>query len=252
MSVYFVYRSHYEGPLGQARPGARRRVRPRLVPVAWERAKQAEDVSEWLEDELGTSRLRLRLDLRGRTGRVPAAAQDRPEAQVLPGGAPLRRGRDPVRASCRPGPHRRRRDRTGLLLLRRPLPRDNPGRAAYLLHEDWRLPTTSGEVPYKPSIATKEVLPAGRGLGRPTWPSSPSTTRGGLTDLDVGRAVPDRGRAGATVGRIPARTPGRMRTGRLELKLLRSQLRLRARRTPASRAAFGRVARLPGPAHRRG
>jgi hypothetical protein len=43
--------------------------------------------------------------------------------------------------------------------------RDNPGKAAHLLHEDGKLPTTSGEAPLRPGIETKEISPPGAGMG---------------------------------------------------------------------------------------
>ena len=55
MSVYFVSRSHYEGPSGK---------HVRVLDAAtvlgwfqdvWERAKGAEDASEWVKGELGCS-----------------------------------------------------------------------------------------------------------------------------------------------------------------------------------------------------
>ena len=41
----------------------------------------------------------------------------------------------------------------------------HPGRAAYLLHEDWKLPTASAEGPWKTSIPTQPLTPARRQPG---------------------------------------------------------------------------------------
>jgi hypothetical protein len=68
MSVYFVYRSHYEGPSGKH---VRRLDADSVLgwfQAVWERAKGAEDTSEWVKTELGCNVIRVRLDLRGGSG----------------------------------------------------------------------------------------------------------------------------------------------------------------------------------------
>src|SRR5262249_34346757 len=55
ISVYFVYRSHYEGPSGKHDRRLEGDSILRWFRAAWERAKQAEDASEWVGAELGCS-----------------------------------------------------------------------------------------------------------------------------------------------------------------------------------------------------
>ena len=53
MSVYFVYRSHYEGSSGKH---VRRLDGDSVLgwfQGVWERAKQADDASEWVKSEIG-------------------------------------------------------------------------------------------------------------------------------------------------------------------------------------------------------
>ena len=42
---------------------------------------------------------------------------------------------------------------------------EHPGRTAYLLHEGWRLPTSSGKNSEKPSVTARAIQPPGSGSG---------------------------------------------------------------------------------------
>ena len=102
----------------------------------------------------------LRLDFRGRTGRIPAAALNRPAAQRLLGEALIRRG------EIRYEPHALQvltdddEIELAYYIFDDHYLGEHPGRAAYLLHRDWKLPTTTGDKPGKLSVATKQVQPS--------------------------------------------------------------------------------------------
>jgi hypothetical protein len=120
---------------------------------------------------------------------------------------------------------------------------ENPGRAAYILHEDWKLPTTSGSEPHTSGIPTKEVRPAMNGTGTTYLTFLEFSDSLNLTDLDVdgpcrieGVRLPEL--SDYLKGALPDES------WPLELKLIRSQL------SPSSdgpdlTGAFERVARFP-------
>ncbi len=165
MSVYFVYRSEYEGPSGKHV----RRLDGNSVlgwfQGIWERAKQAEDASEWVRSEIGA-------DVYGFAS-IFEAARD----ESLP---PPKSDRE--LQACLTG-HLYVEDE----ILYRPhalevLTNDDeidlayyifddhflakhPGRATYLLHDDWRLPVTAGERLYAPEIEANTINPSSDGPG---------------------------------------------------------------------------------------
>jgi hypothetical protein len=185
MSVHFVYRSHYEGPSGKH---VRRLDADSVLgwfQSAWERAKVAEDISEWLADELGTSVYGFSSIFEAaRDESLPPPTTDRKlksyleehlyvEGEILhePHALQVLTDDDEIELAY--------------FFFDDDYLKGNPGRAAYLLHEDWRLPTTSGEATLQPSIMTKEIWPAGNGPGATYLAFLTFSDSLNLTDLDV-------------------------------------------------------------------
>ncbi|MEJ7636806.1 MAG: hypothetical protein WKF75_02155 [Singulisphaera sp.] len=244
MSVYFVYRSHYEGPSGKHV----RRLDAGSV-LGWfqaarERAKGADDASEWVKAEIGCARLWLRLDLRGRTGRVPAAAHsDRQLRSYLE--EHLRRRRDAVQASCVAGAHRDDEIELAYYVFDDHYVRQHPGMADYLLHEDWKLPTSSGGNPCKPAVAARPVSPRGVGAGETYLAFLAFYDSGSLSDLhEFGGPCRIKGvRVPQLAEYLGATVPDE--AWPFEMKLLRSQIHPDDSREVRLGAALERVARLP-------
>ena len=245
MGVYFVYRSHYEGPSGK---------HVRVLDAdsvlgwfqgVWERAKGAEDVAAWVEAELGTSVYGLASIFEAaRDESLPPPKTDRKlksyleehlyvEGEMLhePHSIQLLTDDDEIELAY--------------FFFDDHYLRDNPGKAVYLLHEDWRLPSTNGEVSFRPSIDTKEVKPVGIGEGVTYLAFLAFYDSGGLTDLDAwggpcrieGVRVPQLCRHLENVA--PAED------WPMELVLLRSQLLTDEPGGQQLASALGRVAHLP-------
>jgi hypothetical protein len=123
--------------------------------------------------------------------------------------------------------------------------RDNPEKAAYLLHEDWRLPTTSVIDPYQPNIKAKEIRPPGAGPGATYLAFLVFYDSGGLTDLeDFGGPCRVEGvRLPQLAQFLEATAPGE--SWPFELALLRSQMSAEDPAGIRLGAALRRVARLP-------
>jgi len=100
---------------------------------------------------------------------------------------------------------------------------EHPGRAAYLLHEDWRLPLTPGQRPYGPGIETKVIESSGCGTGTTYLAFLAFYDSLNLTDLDVeGPWRIDGVRVPQLTDYLRSATPGE--EWPFELKLIRSQL----------------------------
>lgn len=200
MSVYFVYRSHYEGPSGkhvQRLPGDS--VLGWFQDV-WDRAKQAPDVSQWAWAELGC-------DVYGFASLFEAAqeADLRPpttdreleaylaehlyiegEMIYMPHALQVLTDDDEIELAY----YFFDDDYLGA----------HPGRATYLLHEDWRLPAGSREVPFTPGLPTKAIVPPGSASGATSLAFLDFFDSHNLSDLDTegpcrieGVRVPDLG-----------------------------------------------------------
>ncbi len=122
---------------------------------------------------------------------------------------------------------------------------DHPGKADYLLHEDWRLPTISGDNPFKSGVAATALQPRGAGAGETYLAFLAFYDSGGLTNLEEsggpcrikGVRIPE------LVEYLEPTLPDE--TWPFELKLLRSQIRHDDSAEVRLGEALERVARLP-------
>ena len=165
MSVYFVYRSHYEGPSGKHVRVLDGESVLGWFQVVWERAKEAEDVAEWVKAELGMQGLRLASIFEAaRDESLPPPKTDRKLKSYL-------EEHLYVEGEILFEPH-----------AMQVLTDDDEIELAYFFFDDHYLkairagpPTCSTgtgsyrpraeTVSYEPSITTKEVLPAGEAAG---------------------------------------------------------------------------------------
>jgi hypothetical protein len=244
MSAYFVYRSHYDGPSGKHVRVLDAETVLGWFQAAWERAKAAEDAAEWVEAEVGTVVYGF--------ASIFEAAQD----ESLPpptSDSALRSYLEEhlyAEGEIRYRPHALQvltdddEIELAYYVLDDEYLKAHPGRAAYLLHEGWKLPTTSGDVPFEPRIEAKEVKPSGAGTGATYLAFLAFYDSGGLSDLDVegpcrigGVRVPQLAKY------LEAARPDE--TWPFELALLRSQVRPEDPTDVRLGAALERVARLP-------
>ena len=243
MSVYFVYRSHYEGPSGKHVRVLDGDSVLGWFQSAWERAKAADDIGEWLKAELGCDVYGLASIFEtARDESLPPPKTDRKlksyleehlyvEGEILfdPHAIQVFTDDDEIELAY--------------FLFDDHYLRDNPGRAAYLLHEGRELPTTSGNNSYQPSISSKEIRPTGHGSGATYLAFLAFSDSLNLTDLDVaGPCRIDGVRLPRLGDYLVGSSPNE--TWPLELKLLRSQL-LPPDDGLALSATFKRVARFP-------
>ena len=177
MSVYFVYRSHYEGPSGKHVRVLDGDSVLGWFQSAWERAKAADDIGEWLKAELGCDVYGLASIFEAaRDESLPPPKTDRKlksyleehlyvEGEILfdPHAIQVFTDDDEIELAY--------------FLFDDHYLRDNPGRAAYLLHEGRELPRRAGIIPTSRASVRRKSDPLGMGLGLPTWPSSPSRIR---------------------------------------------------------------------------
>ena len=239
-------------PLGQARPQARRRFGPRMVPGGLG-AGQA-----------GRGRLRV-----GRSPRSAPASTASPRSSRPHGTNPCPRPRatgsssrtwrststSKARSStsrtpsrCSPTTTRSNWPTTSSTTI---TSSEHPGKAAYLLHEDWRLPTTSGDGPYDPACRSEVGRPPVPGDGD-DLPGLPRLLRlGGLTDLDEfgGPCRIDGVRIPELADYLEATPPGRGLAVRVEAAPLPDRRRTTRRGSARGGAGAGRPP--PGPSHRR-
>ncbi len=241
MSVYFVYRSHYEGPSGKH---VRKLDGDSVLgwfQAVWERAKQADDLFAWVRDELGCYPYGFSTIFEAaRDKSLPPPRSDQELEAYLtehlyvegeqifePHAIQVLTDDDELELTY--------------VFFDDHFLEEYPGRAAYLLHEDWRLPITSGARPYVPSIEAKEVDPPGPGAGT-TYLAFLAFYDSMNLDLDGpwridGVRVPELAdylRDAEPDGDWP-----------FELRLLRSQLPPDDSAGPSLRIAMERVARLP-------
>lgn len=245
MSVYFVYRSHYEGPSGKH---VRRLDGDTVLgwfQGVWERAKQADDASDWVKSEIGTSVYGFASIFEAaRDESLPPPTIDRKLKSYLDEHLY-------VEGEIKYKPHALQvltdddEIELAYYIFDDHFLAEHPGRAAYLLHEDWRLPVTSGDSPSQPGIAAKLVEPGGAGTGETYLAFLAFYDSGGLTDLDeFGGPCRIKGvRIPQLVEYLEATLPDE--TWPFELKLLRSQIRPEDPNEVGLEAALGRVARLP-------
>ncbi len=245
MSVYFIYRSEYAGPSGKH---VRRLEADSVLgwfQGAWERAKQADDVSEWVKTEIGA-------DVYGFASIFEAARE-----QSLPPPTSDRQLRTCleenlyVEGDLKYKPHALQvltdDDELELAyyLFDDHYLEEHPGKAAYLLHEGWRLPTTSRENPAKPSITVKTVLPRGSSSGVTYLVFLAAYDSSGLSELDeVGGPCRIQG------VRLPQLSDYLQATAGgedwpIELTIFRSQIRAQDPSEFQLKSALERVARLP-------
>ena len=245
MSVYFVYRSYYEGPSGTHL----RRLSDDSVlgwfQQVWARAKEVDDAAEWVKSEIGTSVYGFASIFEGaREHDLPPPTNDRKLKSYL-------EEHLYVEGEIRYKPHALQEltDDDEIELAYYVFDDEyvsrHPGRADYLLHEDWRLPTTSGDSPCKPGIAAKLVEPCRAGTGETYLAFLAFYDSGGLTDLDeFGGPCRIKGvRVPELVEYLEAIPPDE--TWPLELKLFRSQIDPDGSMEVRLEAALRRVARLP-------
>jgi hypothetical protein len=245
MSVSFVYRSHYEGPSGKHVCKLDADSVLGWFRAVWERAKAAEDVSEWLRAELGCDVYGLySIFEAARDGPLPPPTSDRTlksylaehlyvegEVKYRPHALQVLTDDDEIELAY--------------YVFDDHYLEAHPGRAAYLLHEGWRLPPTSGDGGYKPGIRTSEVRPSGAGPGTTYLAFLAFYDSGGLTDLDeFGGPCRIKGvRVPQLTEFLEATAPDE--TWPFELTVLRSQIQPDDPTEGRLEAALRRVARLP-------
>lgn len=184
MSVYFVYRSHYEGPSGKH---VRRLDGDSVLgwfQDGWERAKQADDASEWVKSEIGTSVYGFASIFEAaREESLPPPTSDRKLKSYL-------EDHLSVEGEFKYKPHALQvltdddEIELAYYVFDDHFLAEHPGRAAYLLHEGWGLPSTGGDDPYKPRVAARPVQPPGAWEGETYLAFLASYDSSGLTDLD--------------------------------------------------------------------
>ncbi len=244
MSVYFVYRSHYEGPSGkhvQKLPGDS--VLDWFKSV-WNDAKNAPDAAAWVKSTLGGDVYGLAsiFEAAREESLKPPRTDEELEESLF--------GHLHVEGNLLYQPHAVQvltdddEIELAYYFFDDHYLQEHTGQAAYLLHDDWRLPTSSAREFHIPDIDTKEIHPPGTGSGATFLAFLAAYDSSSLSDIDI---------------QAPCRIDG-VRLPQLgdylrnampdekwpfELKLLRSQLPSGATGEPGLRAAIERVARLP-------
>lgn len=244
MSVYFVYRSHYEGPSGKHVRHLEGDSVLGWFQGVWERAKQADDASEWVKSEIGTSVYDFASIFEAaRENDLPPPASDRKlksylddhlhvegEALYRPHALQVLTDDDEIELAC--------------YVFDDHFLKEHPDRAAYLLHEHWQLPVTHGEAPYFPAIETKVVDPSGAGPGTTYVAFLTFYDSLNLTDLDVeGPWRIDGVRLPGLMDFLREAMPGE--EWPFELKLLRSQLPQDAHAGSGLQTSLEGVVRFP-------
>ncbi len=244
MSVYFVYRSHYEGPSGKHVRVLDGDSVLGWFQSAWERAKAAGDVAEWLKAELGCEVYGFASIFEAaRDETLPPPETDRKLKSYL-------EEHLYVEGEVHFDPHAIQvltdddEIELAYFLFDDRYLRENPGRAAYLLHEEWSLPTTSSEVPSRPEIEVKQLGPPGAGMGTTYLAFLACYDSLNLTDLYV------EGPCRIEGVRLPQFCDLLMKAKPderwpFELRLLRSQLAPSDPSGDRLRSALGRATRFP-------
>ena len=166
MSVYFVYRSHYEGPSGKHVRRLEADSVLGMVSGGLGTGQTGTGRLQWVKSEIGA-------DIYGfdsifeaaRAASLPAPEADQEleayltehlyvEGEILyaPHALQVFTNDDEIELAY--------------YIFDDHFLKEHPGKAAYLLHEDWRLPVTDGgQRSYVPGIESKEVDPSGSGTG---------------------------------------------------------------------------------------
>jgi hypothetical protein len=245
MSVYFVYRSHYEGPSGKHVRVLDADSVLGWFRAAWERAKGAEDAAEWVKAEIGTDVYGFSSIFEAaREHSLPAPTSDRDLKSYL-------EEHLYVEGEIRYRPHALQvltdddEIELAYYVFDDHFLIEHPGWAAYLLHEGCKLPPTSGDNPHRPGIPVRPVQPRGAGAGETYLAFLAAYDSGSLSDLDeFGGPCRIKGvRVPQLTEYLYATAPDE--TWPFELKLLRSQIDPDDPAEVRLEAALGRVARLP-------
>ncbi len=200
MGVHFVYRSHYQGPAGKFVRSLGADTVLGWFRDVWDEAKRVPDVREWTKARLGC-------DVYGFASLFEAAQEQDLEPpktdQALRDHLSKHLYAEGDILYC---PHALQvltdddEIELAYYVFDDHYLEEHPGRAAYLLHDDWRLPTTSGESSFEPTIPTKRIGPPGSGAGATYLAFLAFYDSGSLTDLDTegprridGVRVPDLG-----------------------------------------------------------
>ena len=245
MSVSFVYRSHYEGPSGKH---VRRLDADSVLgwfQAVWERAKGADDASEWVKAEIGCAVYGFASIFEAaRDESLPPPTSDRQLKSYL-------EEHLYVEGEMRYKPHALQvltdddEIQLAYYVFDDHYVRQHPGMADYLVHEDWRLPTTSGDIPCKPAVAARPVQPRGAGAGETYLAFLAFYDSGSLSDLhEFGGPCRIEGvRVPQLAEYLVATVPDE--AWPFEMKLLRPQLHPDDSTEVRLGAALERVARLP-------
>jgi hypothetical protein len=245
MCVYFVYRSHYEGPSGKHVRVLQADSVLGWFRDVWERAKGAEDAGAWLKAELGCEVYGLSSIVEAaREESLPPPTSDRQLKSYL-------EEHLYVEGEMRYKPHALQvltdddEIELAYYVFDDHYVRQHPGKADYLLHEGWKLPITSGDGPYEPGIRTKGVRPSGAGPGTTYLAFLAFYDSGGLSVLDdFGGPCRIKGvRVPQLADYLEVTVPDE--AWPFELKVLRSQSHSDDLTEGRLGAALGRVARLP-------
>src|SRR5579875_448398 len=244
MSVYVVYRSHYEGPSGKH---VRRLDGDSVLgwfQAVWERAKQADDASQWVKSEIGTSVYGFESIFEAaRDESLPPPTSDRKLKSYLEEHLYVE-GEIIYRPHALQALTNDDEIELAYYIFDDHFLTEHPGRAAYLLHEDWRLPVTSGERPHHPTIEAKSIDPSGDGPGTTYLAFLAFYDSLNLTDLDVeGPWRIDGVRMPGLTDYLRSARPGE--EWPFELKLIRSQRPPEDASEVGLKAALRRAARFP-------
>lgn len=161
--MHFVYRSHYEGPLGKWV----RRL-PDETALAWFRRGWAcGEPSRWVEDELGVDVYGLdSIFHRARELNLPRPENDAQLRELLHEHLYVEGGSDYVRLDGRGLRVRTDDDEVGLayFFLHDDIVQAAPDRLAYLVHDTWPLPELAGPpLPFTPDVPTTPTGLSGEG-----------------------------------------------------------------------------------------
>jgi hypothetical protein len=244
VSVYFVYRSHYEGPSGKhVRKLPGNSILDWFKSV-WNDAKKAPDVEAWVNSTLGS-------DVYGFASIFEAAREEslRPprtddkleeylsehlyvEGEMLyqPHALQVLTDDDEIELAY--------------YFFDDHYLQEHLRRAVYLLHDDWRLPTLNGLDSHIPDIDTKEIHPPGTGSGTTFLVFLAFYDSSHLTDIEFHQPCRIDGVRLPQLGDyLRSSTPDK--EWPFELRLLRSQIPSGETGEAGLQVAIERAARLP-------
>jgi len=245
MSVYFVYRSHYEGPSCKHVLCLDADSVLGWFQGVWERAKQADDASEWVKREIGANVYGFASIFEAaRDESLPPPSSERKlksyleehlyvegEIKFKPDALQVLTDDDEIELAY--------------YIFDDHYLQEHPGKATYLLHEDWKLPTSCGDKPGKPRVVNKPVQPPGSGSGMTYLAFLSYYDSGGLSSLDdVGGPCRIKGVRILQFSDYLEATPAG-EDWPFELTLLRSQIHADDPTDLRLKSALERVASLP-------